>query len=79
MGYSRQLVRVRRRSAVLGASAALLTALAGGCRLQPRDPPKTAAEPAPDFTLPDHEGNDVALADLLQQGPVVLIFYRGHW
>ena len=34
---------------------------------------------APDFTLPDHLGNSVALRDLLNQGPVVLVFYRGSW
>jgi len=30
---------------------------------------------APDFTLPDQDGNDVRLYDLLEQGPVVLYFY----
>lgn len=34
---------------------------------------------APDFTLPDAFGNAVTLAHLLQQGPVVLTFYRGAW
>lgn len=38
-----------------------------------------AGERAPDFTLTDPEGNDVALKDLLAQGPVVLTFYRGVW
>jgi peroxiredoxin len=35
--------------------------------------------PAPLFTLPDARGGDVALSDLLAQGPVVLVFYRGAW
>jgi hypothetical protein len=33
---------------------------------------------APDFTLPDHLGRPVRLADLLAAGPVVLSFYRGR-
>jgi peroxiredoxin len=35
--------------------------------------------PAPSFTLPDARGGDVALSDLLADGPVVLVFYRGAW
>ena len=31
------------------------------------------------FTLPNHQGNDVALANLLKDGPVVVVFYRGGW
>jgi peroxiredoxin len=34
---------------------------------------------APNFQLPDAHGRPVALADLLQTGPVVVIFYRGSW
>src|SRR5258708_6088244 len=34
---------------------------------------------APDFTLSDANGADVTLSILLQQGPVVLTFYRGSW
>src|SRR6478752_3483185 len=30
---------------------------------------------APDFTLPDQDGNDVNLYDLLKDGPVVVFFY----
>jgi peroxiredoxin Q/BCP len=33
---------------------------------------------APDFTLPDHRGNEVRLSSLRGQ-PVVLLFYRGFW
>jgi peroxiredoxin Q/BCP len=32
-------------------------------------------EKAPDFTLPDQDGNDVNLYDLLKDGPVVVFFY----
>src|SRR5438874_8270601 len=34
---------------------------------------------APGFTLPDQLRREVSLAGELQQGPVVLIFYRGEW
>ncbi len=34
---------------------------------------------APDFTLPDQDGNPVTLSHLLESGGVVLIFYRGYW
>ncbi len=30
---------------------------------------------APDFTLPDQDGNDVTLSQLLSDGPLVLYFY----
>ena len=36
-------------------------------------------ETAPDFMLPDPSGQNVSLASLLKQGPVVLVFYRGAW
>ena len=36
-------------------------------------------EVAPDFALPDALGKTVSLAQLLESGPVVLTFYRGHW
>lgn len=32
---------------------------------------------APEFTLPDHEGNIVALKNFLGRQPVVLVFYPG--
>jgi hypothetical protein len=34
---------------------------------------------APDFSLPDEKGNKVNLYEKLQQGPVILSFYRGSW
>ena len=34
---------------------------------------------APSFALPDSQGRRVALADLLGRGPVVIVFFRGHW
>ena len=34
-----------------------------------------AGSRAPEFVLPDSDGNDVALSDLLQKGPLILYFY----
>ncbi len=33
----------------------------------------------PDFCLPNHEGRLVTLDSLLERGPAVLAFHRGHW
>ena len=32
-----------------------------------------------DFDLPDHEGKAWSLADHLERGPALLVFYRGDW
>ncbi len=34
---------------------------------------------APDFELPDFGGNQVSFAQLRADGPLALIFFRGHW
>ncbi len=34
---------------------------------------------APDFILPDAQGGPVRLRALLDQGPMVVVFYRGGW
>ncbi|MBI3744124.1 MAG: redoxin domain-containing protein [Chloroflexi bacterium] len=36
-------------------------------------------ETAPDFTLPNQRGEQVALTERLTRGSVVLVFYRGGW
>ena len=36
-------------------------------------------EKAPEFSLPDQNGKEVRLADLLSPNGAILIFYRGHW
>ncbi len=38
-----------------------------------------AGDAAPDFILPNCAGEAVRLHGLLQQGPVVLVFFRGGW
>jgi len=47
-------------------------------------PPSTGAprvgQRAPDFSLPDQDGRETALTDLLHdRRALCLIFYRGHW
>lgn len=39
----------------------------------------SVGDQAPTFTLPDVNGSEVTLADLLAVGPVVVSFYRGDW
>jgi peroxiredoxin len=41
-------------------------------------PPRTGT-PAPDFTLPDANGQPWTLSQAWSLGPVVLVFYRGGW
>jgi peroxiredoxin len=43
---------------------------------------ETAPHPGdqiPPFMLPDETGRFVALSSLLEQGPVAVMFFRGHW
>ena len=42
-----------------------------------RAPQVGAAVPL--FTLPDVDGHQVGLGDVLADGPVILSFYRGRW
>jgi peroxiredoxin len=44
-----------------------------------RATPPQVGETAPDFELPDSSGSPRRLSDLCAAGPLVLIFYRGHW
>jgi peroxiredoxin len=37
------------------------------------------ASKAPDFRAKDQHGKEIRLKDLLKQGKVVLVFYRGEW
>jgi len=38
-----------------------------------------AGDPMPNFLLPDTSGRLVGLKDMLERGPAVISFYRGHW
>jgi ABC-type transport system involved in cytochrome c biogenesis permease subunit len=49
-------------------------------QLPPSPGAPRVGQKAPDFTLPDHDGKPVALADLLSGSrATLLIFYRGYW
>ena len=37
--------------------------------------PLKVGDRAPDFTLPDTDGNSVSLASLLDKGPVIVAFF----
>ena len=39
----------------------------------------TLKNQAPDFNGSTHLGEEIALSGLLERGPVILVFYRGHW
>lgn len=48
----------------------------------PADPVSAAGgDPlnAPDFVLPDHRGGSFRLSRRAGSGPLVLVFFRGHW
>lgn len=61
-------------------SAVLLAASGCIASLQVTAPASLATEAAaPDFQLPAHDGRVISLATELARGPVVLVFYRGHW
>jgi hypothetical protein len=38
-----------------------------------------AGDKAPAFVLPNSEGQMIHSSDLLRQGPLVILFYRGKW
>lgn len=43
------------------------------------DPRARTLTEAPDFTLPDQDGQPVSLSSLYADGPVLLVFFRGSW
>lgn len=57
------------------AAAVFLWGFFGLARL----PAAQAPGRAPDFTLSDQDGRPVTLSAELARGPVLLVFYRGHW
>jgi cytochrome oxidase Cu insertion factor (SCO1/SenC/PrrC family) len=46
---------------------------------QVRSNPVAAGEIAPDFILPDQNGQQRTLSAERGKRPVVLVFYRGYW
>lgn len=66
----------------LAADVFLLVVLAGlyfGFARLPGARAARGLERAPDFALSDHEFRRVVLSEELAKGPVLLVFYRGHW
>ena len=59
----------------------LLLWSSAGCfgTLQTRPLSTTAPTQAPDIRLKAHQGSEVTLSSALSRGPVILVFYRGHW
>jgi peroxiredoxin len=47
--------------------------------MAPVDKTLEVGDSAPDFILPDTDGNAVRLYSLLREGHVVIVFYRGNW
>ena len=77
-------VRDTRLRVGLASGGALLLAIAFvvgffGLAAVPEATTLTTLEIAPDFTLPDHTNTPVSLRDARAAGPVLLVFYRGHW
>jgi hypothetical protein len=59
---------------------AICTMLAAGTAFgQAREKPVAVGEMAPDFVLPDQNGQKRSLSAERGKRPVVLVFYRGHW
>ena len=77
-------------SIVAGLGVALLALFCFGLFYAARQLPPSSGAPrvgqkAPDFTLPDKDGNPVRLSEILGAGGadringVLLVFYRGYW
>lgn len=48
-------------------------------KLPPAEAMARTADTLPDFTLPNQDGVPVTLSSYKGKGPVLLVFYRGHW
>lgn len=55
-----------------------LVAGCGAVSIDVAKPAPRSLASAPEFTLPSPRG-DVALRDVLANGPALLVFYRGFW
>ena len=69
----------RLRVSLLFATGWMLVTGTGCARYVPSAPGPAAEAAAPDFALTDASGETVTLAALRSEGPVVVVFYRGHW
>ncbi len=70
----------RSAALVLSVSIALAVVLSGCLpTIKTRSKAQENAAEAPGFSLPDHEGTLHTLAELLADGPAIVVFYRGYW
>lgn len=68
----RRLVQPERLARIDSEYAKLVEQGVGGDTLR-------AGDVAPAFELPDSDGKPVSSAELLQRGPLVVVFFRGRW
>jgi peroxiredoxin len=61
------------------ADRAIMKKASAKIQAQLSNPGLTVGSIAPDFLLKDAQGHPVQLSQILKQGPVVLVFYRGAW
>jgi len=68
-----------------GLVLAVLTLVSAEAQLPPSKGAPKVGEKAPDFTLPDSNGQPVKLSDFVAAGNdgkgswILLVFYRGYW
>ena len=71
--------RLRSRAYELMSGVVLAGCLAtSGCALHPKSPPLAAQSALATFSVHSSQGQ-LSAADALQNGPLVVLFYRGHW
>lgn len=71
-------MRTARSLPSLGGAALALLAIVAACHLTPKAPPLLAAATAPQFAVESTLGPQSSQA-ALARGPLLLVFYRGHW
>ena len=64
---------------LLGTVLAAVWLSACGAFVKPRGEVLPVHQQAPPFTLADQNGQEISLQGMLDRGPVLLVFYRGHW
>jgi len=72
-------VKVDHERAGRGPQVSLLHALAAAVAAEERSRPLKAGDVAPGFRLPDLRGRAVSSDTLLEDGPLLITFYRGLW
>ena len=68
-----------KRSILFTAALAMAALVACGTFLSVQGKPVDIGVKAPSFELTDHQGKIVSLEGLINKGPVLVLFYRGHW